>query len=209
MPFDETPKIEWFIKVLEVAKKIIVNHLSNNGDQKLQNLYEDKKDKLHTFVNEQFLDPEKISSHLNIVLGQLAPDTSAKQTSMSWPTSLSDYNNMFHSDAFTDMTEIQYKAAVGAGFGLDTLTTAATNGRLFCCDYNMLSELIVDPETNTGGTYPGNSQKYIYMPQALFVLPPTASNSKPASLQPVAIRLKNDGPLFYPNDPNDTFAGKA
>jgi hypothetical protein len=40
------------------------------------------------------------------------------------------------------------------------------------------------------------------MPQALFVLPPTASNSKPASLQPVAIRLKNDGPLFYPNDPN-------
>ncbi|SMG62584.1 hypothetical protein BMETH_1196_0 [methanotrophic bacterial endosymbiont of Bathymodiolus sp.] len=79
MPFDETPKIEWFIKVLEVAKKIIVNHLSNNGDQKLQNLYEDKKDKLHTFVNEQFLDPEKISSHLNIVLGQLAPDTSANR----------------------------------------------------------------------------------------------------------------------------------
>jgi hypothetical protein len=29
VPFDETPKIEWFIKVLEVAKKIIVNHLSS------------------------------------------------------------------------------------------------------------------------------------------------------------------------------------
>jgi hypothetical protein len=53
---------------------------------------------------------------------------------------------MFHSDAFTDMTEIQYKAAVGAGFGLDTLTTAATNGRLFCCDYNMLA-----PKQYSGG----------------------------------------------------------
>jgi arachidonate 15-lipoxygenase len=110
---------------------------------------------------------------------------------------------------FAGMTDVQYQTAVGAGFGTDTLPDAAADGRLYCCDYSILSDLIVDPATNAGGTYPSNCQKHTYTPQALFVLPPTASDTDPASLQPVAIRIKDNGPLFYPNDPSDTFEGKA
>ena len=111
--------------------------------------------------------------------------------------------------AFIEMTEAQYTAAVGAGFESDTLSSAAAEGRLFHCDYSMLKELIENSETNAGGKFPKGNQKYLYTAQALFALPPTASYDQPASLQPVAIRLRSDGPLFYPHDPKDTHSGIA
>jgi arachidonate 15-lipoxygenase len=111
--------------------------------------------------------------------------------------------------AFSNMSDTQYRTAVGADFGTDTLSNAAADGRLFYCDYSILSELIVNPTTNTGGDFPDSKQKYTYTPKALFVLPPTTTEAQPASLLPVAIQLKNDGALFYPNNPNDNFDGKA
>lgn len=110
---------------------------------------------------------------------------------------------------FTPMSQAQYTAAVGAGFGTDTMAEAAADGRLYHCDYSMLESLIDNSKTNSGGCFPNNDQKYVYLAQALFVLPPTATNESPASLVPVAIRLTENGPIFYPNDPDDTHAGKA
>ncbi len=256
VPFDEFPKIEWFLKLIEIAHKVFENHRSNRTNQRRQSTEESETDKLNTEAKEKFQDPVKVYNDLNVVLKKLVAEKSEEHASMSWSTKLADYNKMFHADGiplpdinthfqpkvnnegwfedsffanlrtagfnpmviqgvssvpstFTGMTDEQYRTAVGAGFGNDTLSSAAANGRLFYCDYSILSDLIADPATNAGGSYPGNCQKYIYTPQALFVLPPTASDAQPASLLPVAIRLKNDGPLFYPNDPNDTFEGKA
>ncbi|HFD12897.1 MAG TPA: lipoxygenase [Crenotrichaceae bacterium] len=256
IPFDEFPDIKWFKKLLDIVGKVIVNHLYNHQNLNMGSQYKSETHDLDTFVNEAFADSEKVYRHLDEVLQKLVAQQSADHATMRWPTSLSDYNQMFHADgiplpeihtnfqpkvnnegwfedsffanlrtagfnpmviqgvnsvpdAFSSMTDEQYHTAVGAGFENDTLQRAADDKRLYYCDYSMLSELIVDSETNTGGHYPGNCQKHLYTPHALFVLPPTASDNQPATIQPVAIRLKDDGPLFYPNNPNDRFEGKA
>lgn len=257
LPVDESPSLEWIVKVVEVlVGKVLINHLLNRGEQGLTATYESETNKLDGLVKEKFTNPLKIHAQLNTVLTQIVEEKTQEHSSSKWSTTLADYDNMFHidgiplpdihtyfqaregnegwfedsffanlrtagfnpmviqgvstiPDAFLEMSDAQYQTAVGAGFESDTLPTAAAEGRLYFCDYSVLKDLIADHDTNAGGSFPKGNQKYIYTAQALFALPPTASNDKPASLQSVAIRLRSDGPLFYPNDPSDTYSGRA
>lgn len=108
-------------------------------------------------------------------------------------------------DAYGDT---QYSQAVGAGFGSDTLQDALDDGRIFVADYSAVAQLIATPP-NLGGDFPGQQQKYLEAPVALFVLPPTATPQAPDSLRPIGIQLRTNGTIFFPNDPDDANDGLA
>lgn len=82
------------------------------------------------------------------------------------------------------VTEAHYQAVMGDD---DTLAAARAEGRLFLCDYAIL-------EGAVNGTFPV-TQKYIYAPLALFVVPKAGLPHR--NLMPVAIQC-GQNPKKYP-----------
>lgn len=87
------------------------------------------------------------------------------------------------------VSEAQYTAAMGAG---DTLAAAASEGRLFVCDYALLASMPAAKGTD-------GLPKYGFAPIALFALPKGGRSLKPVAIQ-CAQKPGPGAPIFTPAD---------